>query len=86
MVVVEAMAAGLPVVTTATVPCLEHTPDAALLVDPYDVEALADALVRLAGDTVLRTRLVARGAAVVADLPWSRTAEGTRAAYLRAVA
>ncbi len=32
--VVEAMAAGLPVVTTAAVPCLERTPDAALLVDP----------------------------------------------------
>jgi len=84
--VVEALAAGIPVLTTAAVPCLEQTPGAALLVDPYDVEALADGLLRLAGDATLRARLVAAGAAVVADRPWTRTAEDTRTAYLRAVA
>ena len=82
--VVEAMAAGVPVLTSAAVPCLERAPDAALLVDPYDVEALADGLGRLVGDGALRARLVARGAAAAAALPWTRTAEGTREAYLRA--
>ncbi|MBL9086598.1 MAG: glycosyltransferase family 1 protein, partial [Planctomycetia bacterium] len=81
-----AMAAGVPVLTSAAGPGLARAPDAALLVDPYDVEALADGRARLCLDGALRARLVARGVAAAAALPWTATAEGTREAYLRAVA
>lgn len=63
LVLLEAMAAGLPVVATKVGPipeiCLEDV--TALLVPPNDAEALADALQRLAVDTELRTRLGAAG-------------------------
>jgi glycosyltransferase involved in cell wall biosynthesis len=84
--VVEAMAAGIPVLTTAGVPCTEFAPGAALLVDPYDVEAMADALVRLSTEARLREGLVARGLAAARSLTWARTAQGTRETYLRATA
>ena len=84
--VAEAMAAGLPVLTSAGTACAELAEGAALAVDPYDVEAMADALLRLAGDASLRADLSARGLARAASLTWERTAEGTRAAYERAAA
>lgn len=82
--VVEALAAGLPVLTTAAVPCLERLPGLARLVDPYDVDALADGLLALAGDGRAPADRGARAAAVAAALSWSRVAEGTREAYRRA--
>jgi len=83
--VVEAMAAGLPVVTSAATACAEVAGGAALLVDPYDVEALADALGRLAGDGRLRDDLAAAGRVRAAGFTWGATAEGTRACYERAM-
>jgi glycosyltransferase involved in cell wall biosynthesis len=82
--VVEAMAAGVPVLTSAGTACEESAAGAALTVDPYDVEATADAMRRLAGDDALRAALRARGLARAAALTWERTAEGTRASYERA--
>ena len=84
--IVEAMAAGTPVLTSAGTACEDLAAGAALAVDPYDVEALADAMTRLSTEATLRAALVARGHARAAALTWERTAEGTRAAYERAVA
>ena len=48
--VLEAMASGVPVVAANRTALPETCGDAALLVDPDDAEALADALLRAAGD------------------------------------
>lgn len=53
----EAMAAGLAVVTTADTGCADVVGDAALLVPPADVEALRAALARLMADPALREEL-----------------------------
>ena len=82
--VAEAMAAGVPVLTSAGTACGELAAGAALTVDPYDVEAAADAMTRLASDPALRASLAARGLARVAPLTWERTAQQTRAVYERA--
>jgi glycosyltransferase involved in cell wall biosynthesis len=68
-VLVEAMAAGVPVVATAVsgIPELVSHEDNGLLVPPDDPEALADALVRLHGDPELAARLVANGRRTVAE-------------------
>ncbi len=60
LTVVEAMAAGVPVVATRTggIPELIADGQTGLLVPPNDPEALADAINRLLGDAALRTRVV----------------------------
>ncbi len=83
--VVEAMAASLPVVTSAATTCAEIAGAAALLVDPYDVESIADALTRVVTDDSLRVDLAARGRVEAARYTWAATAEGTRACYQRAI-
>ncbi len=60
--VVEAMACGAPVVTSRTSSLREIAEDAALLVDPEDPRAIADAIVSLS-DGKLRSRLTRAGIA-----------------------
>lgn len=60
---VEAMQAGVPVIAGRAGALPEIAGDAALLVDPYDVEALAEALDRVDRDALLRDRLIAAGRA-----------------------
>ena len=79
--VLEAMACGTPVVTSATSSLPEVAGDAALLVDPSDVEALAAALVRVASDSGLREDLGRRGLARARGFSWERTARETVAVY-----
>jgi glycosyltransferase involved in cell wall biosynthesis len=49
--------------------------EAALLVDPYDVSALADALQRLLTDDALRAELVSRGFRQASHFTWTRAAQ-----------
>ncbi|MFP5502339.1 MAG: glycosyltransferase family 4 protein [Candidatus Sericytochromatia bacterium] len=83
--VLEAMAAGAPVVTSCVSSLPEVTgegPEAAgLLVEPEDVEGIARAMTRLAEDQALREALIRRGRARAATFSWARTAELTMAAY-----
>lgn len=82
--VLEGMSQGVPVVTSAGTACADVAEGGALLVDPYDVDALADALRRVVEDRALAAALVARTRARAATFSWARTAEGTRAAWARA--
>jgi glycosyltransferase involved in cell wall biosynthesis len=68
-VLVEAMAAGLPVVTTRVsgIPELVEDGVNGLLVDPDDPDALAEALLRVHRDEALRARLAAAGEATVRE-------------------
>jgi glycosyltransferase involved in cell wall biosynthesis len=61
--VVEAMAAGCPVVTTDEGSLAEVAGDAASKAHPQDADAIGDALVRLAKDGALRAELIRRGRA-----------------------
>lgn len=84
--VLEAMACGAPVVTSNRSSLPEVAGEAALLVDPTAVDALAAALLRLLGDAGLASELRSRGLAQAARFPWSRTAQETAAVYRRALA
>jgi glycosyltransferase involved in cell wall biosynthesis len=83
--VLEAMAAGVPVVASNRGSLPEVAGDAALLIDPEDERALVDALGRALADERLREDLRARGFARTAHFSWERTARATYAAYLQAV-
>lgn len=81
--VLEAMACGTPVVTSNVSSIPEVAGEAALLVDPYDVEALAGALRRLLSDEALRADLVARGFGQASRFTWARAAADLRVVYER---
>jgi alpha-1,3-rhamnosyl/mannosyltransferase len=84
--VLEAMAAGAPVVASRASALPEVAGDAALLVDPEDVEAIAAAIRRGLDDPALRAELRARGLARAAGFSWAETARRTLAVYREATA
>jgi glycosyltransferase involved in cell wall biosynthesis len=76
----EAMACGTPVVASNRAALPEVTGGAAVLVDPEDETAFADALVRLATDESHRAELAARATDRARPFIWERTAALTDAA------
>lgn len=80
--VLEAMAAGAPVVTSDVSSLPEVAGDAALLVDPHDVRAIAAAIERLLVEPGLADRLRALGRQRAAHFSWDRTARETLALLL----
>ena len=72
--VLEAQACGVPVLASNASSLPEVAGDAAWLVDPLDVEAIADGLHRLLVDRALREALIARGYANVRRFSWERAA------------
>jgi glycosyltransferase involved in cell wall biosynthesis len=80
-VLIEAFAAGLPVVATDVGGVRDVAADAALLVPPGDASAAAAALERLRADAALRARLVAAGRAIAAEHTLDATA-GRIAAFI----
>jgi glycosyltransferase involved in cell wall biosynthesis len=80
------MATGTPVVTTTAGALPETVGDGALLVDPRQPDALADALRRVITDPALADDLRRRGKANLARFSWSATADGVVDVYRRAAA
>ena len=80
----QAMAMGVPVVTTPAGSLKEIAGDAACLVGVGDRAALAEALVSVTTDDAYRSILTTAGLARAADFTWTATAEGLRAIYGRA--
>jgi glycosyltransferase involved in cell wall biosynthesis len=75
----EAMASGTPVVAADRAALPEVCGDAALLFDPDDPDAAAEALVRVLGDAELAGGLHSRGLARARSFSWRATAERTDA-------
>ncbi|HNK15605.1 MAG TPA: glycosyltransferase family 1 protein [Nitrospira sp.] len=81
MPVLEAMACGAPTVTSSTSSLPEVAGDAALLVDPDDVEGLGRAMVTALSDASLRDGLRQRGYERARLFTWRRAAASTSALY-----
>ncbi len=81
--VLEAMASGTPVLTSNVTALPEIAGDAAVLVDPLSVEAIAAGMAALGPGAALRTRLSAAGLVQAARFSWARTAAETLALYRR---
>jgi glycosyltransferase involved in cell wall biosynthesis len=82
--VMEAFAAGLPVLTSNVSSLPEVAGDAAELVDPDDTAAIAAALERMLQDRDLLDNLAAAGVARVSTFTWEATARATVATLRRA--
>lgn len=77
----EGMACGVPVLTSNVSSMPEVAGGAALLVDPHDVDAIAEGLKRLIEDERLRGELIEKGFERARQLTWSKTAEGALRVY-----
>jgi len=84
--VLEAMASGVPVLTSNTSSLREIAEGAAILVDPMRTEEIAAGLKQLLQDALLREELSRRGRERTFRFSWRRTAEETLHAYAEAVA
>ena len=82
--VLEAMAHGAPVVTSAGSATEEVAGAAALLVDPLDTDAIASAIDRILDDGALATSLREAARARAASFTWDRTADRVAAVYAEA--
>jgi glycosyltransferase involved in cell wall biosynthesis len=82
--VIEALAAGTPVVAGNAGAIPEVAGDGALLVDPSDVDAIAEGLTRVLDDPALAESLVRAGRRQAAGYSWRRAAEGLTDLYHRA--
>ena len=77
----EAAACGVPVLTSMSSPMEEVLGDAAVLVDPLDVDAIAAGLVRILGDPAEAARAREAGPARAARFGWDASVAGTIAVY-----
>jgi glycosyltransferase involved in cell wall biosynthesis len=77
----EAMASGTPVVTSNVSSLPEVAGDAAVLVDPYDPNAIANGIYQVLTDDQLRRGLRARGAARARQFSWEQSARRVREIY-----
>ena len=81
MPALEAMAAGVPVVSSNRSALPEVCGGAAIYVDPFRTEELTEALRRVAADEDLRLTLAGAGRQQAARFTWARAAEQTMACY-----
>jgi glycosyltransferase involved in cell wall biosynthesis len=77
----EAMASGTPVVTSNVSSLPEVAGDAAVLVDPYDPQAIADGIYRVLTDEQLRRDMVHKGIARAGQFSWEQSARRVRQIY-----
>ena len=89
MVISEAMASGLPVITSraaGAAELIDHGESGWLTVDSWNVDQIAEGLRTLASDPNLRSRMGAAARAAIEKHTWDRAAAQTMAVYREAVA
>jgi glycosyltransferase involved in cell wall biosynthesis len=79
----EAMACGTPVITSCVSSLPEVTGEVAVLVNPHNVEELAEAMRRVILDAGLRETLARKGIANASRFTWSRSIQETIRVYER---
>ena len=77
----EAMASGTPVITSNVSSLPEVVGDAAMMIDPYKPQAIADAIRRVLAEPELRTALRTRGLARAREFSWERSIKRVRQIY-----
>jgi glycosyltransferase involved in cell wall biosynthesis len=82
----EAMASGTPVITSNVSSLPEVVGDAAMLIDPYDPTAIAQAMRRVLTEPALRDDLRGRGLARVKEFSWDRSVRRIREIYAQVLA
>lgn len=77
----EAMACGVPVISSKVSSLPEVVGDAGILIDPYSVDELSDAILRVVSSTELRKRLSNDGIKQASLFTWEKCARETLTVY-----
>ncbi len=72
--IIESMQCGVPVITSDCSSMPEVAADAALLVNPKEINSIADAILKLSKDESLRKTLIAKGFQRCKDFSWDKSA------------
>jgi glycosyltransferase involved in cell wall biosynthesis len=80
--VLEAMACGVPVISSNMASMNEVAGDAALLPDPHQPDEITAAMIRIVDDTELKSGLITKGFIRAAGFSWKSMAEKMLAVYL----
>lgn len=83
--VLEAMACGTPVVAANTSSLPEICGDAAIMVNPYKIENIAQGIKKVISDKIIRGRLVEKGSTQAKKFSWEKTANETYKVYQKLV-
>lgn len=83
--VLEAFAAGVPVIASSTTSLPEVAGESALLVDPTNIEDLAEAMRLIHADDAMASRLAEQGRARAKGYTWNQTAAKTAAVYAHVI-
>ena len=75
LTVIEAMACGLPVITSNVSSIPEVVGNAAVLVEPMDIQAISESVVRLKQDSIYSQKLISQGFVRTKQLTWKKSAE-----------
>jgi glycosyltransferase involved in cell wall biosynthesis len=75
--ILEAMCAGCPVVTSNCYATAELAEGAAILVEPTDIDSIADGMLRVLGDSELRAQLIHAGKERVKEFSWEKCCDET---------
>jgi glycosyltransferase involved in cell wall biosynthesis len=73
--IIEAFRAGCPVITSTTTSMPEVAGDAAILLDPDDIDGIGSAMERVVNDSIFRSELIAKGFLRANYYTWDRAAE-----------
>ncbi len=85
LTVLEAMAANCPVITSNNYSLPEVAGTAALLVDPYNIDEIADAVLAICSDASLSSQLITKGRDQLKKFSWKKCAESTYDVYQKIV-
>lgn len=78
---VEAMAAGLPIIASDIDVNHEVTGEAAVFTNPLSIDSIGEAILRLLGDSALREKLRQKGLKNAKQYNWEKSAEDTLGVY-----
>jgi glycosyltransferase involved in cell wall biosynthesis len=82
---VEAMACGVPVITSNVTSIPEVLGDSAILINPHDVDELCSSMHNVLSNDILRESLILKGLVRSSELSWDKTAKDTLLAYSKTI-
>ncbi|MBL4593578.1 MAG: glycosyltransferase family 4 protein [Flavobacteriales bacterium] len=82
---VEAMSCGVPVITSNVTSMPEVVGDAGILVDPFSVDDIAEAMIKVVSDKTLRNELIEKSKIQSKKFSWEKTADSLWNSILKTI-